>query len=179
MRTSRSLRNDRLSYGVFTYSKVLRCLSIRRCIFIPFTAPSLLFFTMEENNIFLFQATFSAFRITNFGVVFSKNVLPYARKQSFTKHKILCWLDVLSVFETTTSHFVDQSPSHQKTEHAMMPAHSCLLVAPLKGEYGYETFITKSPIFGTIGIRTFPTGHKWMLFAMFVFLFCSVFVKAS
>ena len=59
------------------------------------TAPSLLFFTMEVDNIFLFHASFSTFRTqTNFGVVFSKEVLPYARKQSFTKHKISCRLDV-------------------------------------------------------------------------------------
>ena len=36
------------------------------------------------------------------------------------------------LFETTTNHFVDQSPSQQKMEHAMMAADSFLLVAPLK-----------------------------------------------
>ena len=68
----------------------------------------------------------------------------------------------------------------------MMPADSCFLVTLLKRfileaksnsltvGYGLKAFITKSPIFSAIGIRTIQTGHKWMLFAMFVFPFCSV-----
>ena len=89
------------------------------------------------------------------------------------------------LFEATPNHFFDQSPAHQKMEHCNDGSRFVFPCCPLetfssRGEvklgYGLETFITKSPIFGAIGIRTFPTGHKWMLSAMLVFLFAQFFV---
>ena len=117
---------------VFSHiQKFCRCLSIHRCIFIPFYS-SLLFFTMKVDNAFLFHASFSTFRTTNFGVVFSKEVLPYARKQSFTKHKIPCRLDVSFCSRLLLIIFSIKALLIKKWSTAMMAADSCFLVAPLK-----------------------------------------------
>lgn len=163
MKKSRSLKNDRFSFrDVFTYSKVLSLFDNMSMNFHPIYSSIFAFFHHGGRH-YLFVALFSAFRTTDFGVVFWKKILLYACKQCFAKHKIPCWLDFF-IFETTTNHFVAQSSLENgacndasRFVFPCCPLETFYPRGQVKLGYGLQTFITKSPSFSAIGIRTIPT----------------------